>query len=83
MDRQRQEGGQLGDHPCPLGTEQSLEGQAGAGGMGMSEAGGLVCNMHHFSATITHNPARTPVSALRLSLQATNTKPKLIKSNST
>ena len=28
MDRQRQEGGQVGDYPCPLGSEQSLEGQA-------------------------------------------------------
>lgn len=45
MDRQRQEEGQVGDHPCPLGGEQSLEGQAGAGRMGMSEAGGPVCNV--------------------------------------
>ena len=36
---------EVGDHPCPLDSEQSLEGQAGAGRRGMSEADGLVCNV--------------------------------------
>lgn len=70
-----------GGHPCPLGSEESLEGWAGAGRTGMSQEGSLGGYVQgHITATITHNPALTPLPALMSTLQ-TNTKKNLIKSH--
>lgn len=74
-------GGAGEGHSCPMGSEESLEGWAGAGRTGMSQEGSLGCYVQgHIMATITHNPALIPLPALMLTLQ-TNTRENLIKSH--
>ena len=53
-----------GSQPCPPGSEESLEGRAGAGGgTRRSEAGGLVCDGRGHLGAEARGPQGCPLSA--------------------